>query len=66
MQGSVGVTQRAGKTEPSEPDGGASLPCLLRMDFIKGSTSWNAYLRGGWVDAESVRGALDVCVGGVR
>jgi len=66
MQGSVGVTQRAGQTEALRPDGGVSLPPFLRMGLMRGSTSWNAYLRGGWVDAESVRGALDVCVGGVR
>jgi len=28
---------------------------------MRGSTSWSTYLRGGWVDAVSVHGALDVC-----
>jgi len=26
---------------------------------MRGSTSWSAYLERGWVDVESVHGALD-------
>jgi hypothetical protein len=53
------VTRRAGETEASGPDRGVSLPSVLRMGLMRGSTSWNAYLRGGCVDAESIHGALD-------
>jgi len=52
-----------GDVGDSGPDGGVSLPSFFRMNLMRGSTSWSAYLRGGWVDAVSVHGTLDGCVG---
>ena len=50
-----------GKWRCRAPDGGVSFPSFLKMGVMRDSTSLSTYLWGGWVDMESVDGALDVC-----